>query len=352
MTQQRSELVSIQMLRAIAALSVAFYHVFVIGRMPSNYGFEYWGEFAKPGLLGVNLFFVLSGFIILRAHIADIGNPSRLPRYINRRFTRIYPLYWVLSAAYVAAAFIGLGDPDFTMDARNILSSIFLIEFSSEVHPPLQVAWTLFYEMKFYILFALLIVNMRLGVVVIAAELMYIVLAQLNGWQDMFHLSSLWFIHFFFGMGAYFLSTRLKARMALPVLLTGLLAVGYYIAVYNYDMTNLKHNEWVLWILAPGFAAILLGFVLLEDVIRRVCPAWLRLLGDASYSIYLVHSAAISVMFIITRKLGLLKELPTSLTFIGFFVAATIAGVMVYFVLERPLLAMARGERPKISFRL
>lgn len=344
MKQNHNDLVSIQVMRGLAALSVAFYHVYVIGRAPGYLGYEYWAGLAKPGLLGVNLFFVLSGFIIFKAHRGDLGQPDRLARYFNRRFTRIYPLYWVLSLVYVVAAFAGLGSPDFTTDLGNVFSSIFLIEFTEKVYAPLQVAWTLFYEIKFYIVFAVLIYNVRLGLIVIISEVVYMILASANGWADFFHLYSLWYLHFIFGALAYFLSMRLSQAWATPLMLVGIVSVGLYIDLYNYDMTTLKDNEHILWLLAPSFGAIVLAFVLWEQPIRDHCPRILKLLGDASYSVYLVHSAAISAMFIILRKVGILNTIHPTMVFIGCFVISVASGLGVYFLLEKPILSWVRSR--------
>ncbi len=62
---------------------------------------EGFGPFPASGLFafghaGVDFFFVLSGFIILHVHAGDIGRPVRLGHYLQRRFTRVYPFYWVV----------------------------------------------------------------------------------------------------------------------------------------------------------------------------------------------------------------------------------------------------------------
>ncbi|NBQ54213.1 MAG: acyltransferase, partial [Proteobacteria bacterium] len=52
---------------------------------------------------GVDFFFVLSGFIILHAHMDDIGRPARLGRYLWRRAVRVYPIYWICLTLSVGA---------------------------------------------------------------------------------------------------------------------------------------------------------------------------------------------------------------------------------------------------------
>jgi peptidoglycan/LPS O-acetylase OafA/YrhL len=102
-------LVTVQVLRAVAALGVVFYHVHIIG---GQRGFDFGafiGRWAEVGRMGVSLFFVLSGFIICFAHRRDIGVPDRLGRYCWKRFARIYPTYWIFSLLYVSAALSGLG---------------------------------------------------------------------------------------------------------------------------------------------------------------------------------------------------------------------------------------------------
>ncbi len=78
---------SIQAMRGVAALAVVALHVYVIYLRPDYGQVIAFAPILSKGWVGVNLFFVISGFIIMNAHAKDIGRPSRIPRYLWQRFT-------------------------------------------------------------------------------------------------------------------------------------------------------------------------------------------------------------------------------------------------------------------------
>jgi exopolysaccharide production protein ExoZ len=134
---------SIQYLRAIAALGVVVFHTLEASPTP----------FAV-GAAGVDIFFVISGFIMAMLILKDEARPST---FFARRLTRIVPLYWL---ATIAALLITWVKPNFLyrMDAsaENALLSFLFIPHQSDtgVAPVLWQGWTLEYEMFFYALCA------------------------------------------------------------------------------------------------------------------------------------------------------------------------------------------------------
>jgi len=332
-------------MRGLAAVAVVFYHTYIILRQPEYGGNEIFASFAKHGLLGVNFFFILSGFIILLAHRKDVGQPEKAPRYLYRRAVRLYPAYWVFLTAYIAASGIGLGYPDFAWEGLNLASAYFLIELTNPVSLPLKVAWTLFYEIKFYLIFVLLIFSRRLGIAVFALWMAAVVVAFFLGIKDNFGLLSPWNIYFVFGMAVYLLLDRLETRWGTPIFLAGVVMVALYAMNFNLSMGELKSEfEYVLFWLAPAFALLILGMVLIERHWGLRMPKSLMFLGDASYSIYLVHSAAISVLALLATNLGIVAMLNPYVLFFGLFVSASVVGIVAYLVVERPLLELLRNR--------
>jgi len=149
--------------RGLAAFAVTIFHGIhgialeqYVGHAP----FQWFFSFAHAG---VDFFFVLSGFIIYIAHHADVGDLSALPRYVWRRVTRIYPIYWVITG-FVIILIIFRPGGEHELDAEHILNSVLLLPQS---RPPLiGVAWTLEHEMLFYLAFSSLIIGRRLGAIV------------------------------------------------------------------------------------------------------------------------------------------------------------------------------------------
>uniref|UniRef100_UPI0035AF6B3E acyltransferase family protein n=1 Tax=Rhodoblastus sp. TaxID=1962975 RepID=UPI0035AF6B3E len=94
---------------------------------------------------------------------------------------------------------------------------------------------------------------------------------------------------------------------------------------------------------AIGFAAIIVGAVLSERRYGWRFPKWSLLLGDASYSIYLVHSMAISAIAMINAKLGH-GHVPPVVLFGGALSVSVAAGVVVHLMIEKPILRLTRGK--------
>lgn len=343
-------LVSLQILRGAAALMVVFYHVHIIGSDPRYLGRPLLAPLFEPGKFGVNLFFILSGFIICFAHRRDLGDAAALPRYMWRRFIRIYPLYWLCSALFVAAAVAGLGDADFSWDGGNLLSALLLVDIEREVTLPLRVAWTLFYEMKFYLLFASYLIDRRLGHAVMLAWGLYIGAAYLAGFNDRFNFAAMWNVHFLIGCGVFVLRDRVTSAAAPWLIALGAAGLVHAGLATDFALTPLEGgNDEVMLVLAIALGALVAGCIALEDVFARHAPPFARLIGDASYSIYLVHSAMLSLFFILCRKLGVAAMMPVWLGYLLGAVVAVGGGLLVYLLAERPLLRLLRRRRRGVA---
>jgi peptidoglycan/LPS O-acetylase OafA/YrhL len=332
-------LYGLQASRAVAALLVVFFHTSQsIFALPKYWDNKPFGNIFDFGDSGVMFFFVLSGFIILHAHYSDIGRPSRLIDYILKRVRRIYPLYWLLlilvAPVYYFMPQLGLG---FESQFYVVLSSIFLVHINTP-YPVITVSWTLFHEILFYAVFALMLWQARIGFVVMATWLALSLVGLLmpgRSWVVDFYLSALHML-FAFGMAAAWWVRR--SRVPMPALL---LATG--IALFL--LAGVERNEWD--ILSEGWRAIVygvgatmavLGLVELERGGRLRTPGWLRLLGDASYSIYLVHFFALSLLAKIVWRLGVAHVLPQTASFLALVLMATACGVVLHFAVEKPVL--------------
>ena len=148
---------SIQICRGIAALLVLLFH---LGRATAHY-FEL-PALAVPfefGDAGVYFFFVLSGFVITLAHSKYANNPGKLSNYALSRVIRIYPTYWILFCLVLVMKLLlpQVGVP--LADPLSILKGLALIpqtplDGAYETYAPIiVVAWTLQYEMIFYLIF-------------------------------------------------------------------------------------------------------------------------------------------------------------------------------------------------------
>lgn len=334
MTQHPEQFTGVQILRFVAAMLVVVMHtthaisVYQTGR-------GYW----EAGGSGVDIFFVISGFVmaITTQRLPDRG-PARLAAagiFFRRRILRIVPLYWfyTLLKAVLLLAVPTLATKS-TFDTGLLAASLFFIPAMSPlgvVQPTLQAGWTLNFEMLFYLVFAIAIAT---GVPRIRFCLMVFLAFFLMGQHFpqsvplAFYAQSIIF-EFVLGVGIAYALTRFgspgPALGVVAVLAGALVTFGI-----GWDGKGDRLMTYGL-----GGALIMLGTVWLEPWITRAPGARpLAFLGDASYSIYLVHTFVVPSCVMLLLRLGLhdptLILLVVSLMVMG-------AGSLSLLWLEKPM---------------
>lgn len=332
---------SIQACRAVAATAVVLHHAGLLLVMPRYGGVNVPLSAYVHGRLGVDLFFILSGFIICFAHHADIGRPQALGRYAWRRFVRIYPVYWICTAIMLVAMAVGMRTMP-TYSAGDWVSFISLVHVTS-THSPIQQAWTLYNEVVFYALFAILLVNRRAGILVLGVWFAACVVAWVP--QPMgrrFDLVILNFrnLGFLAGILVFLLHTRIRPALGPWLVGAGiaLLALGLpLVPDLGYGRASVARGYYLL-----PFALLVLGLIACErDGLLRV-PRWIGFLGDASYSIYLTHWLALYALVTAGHHLRLGDVLPAAPYWLLVTLLAILPGCLLHVLVERPLLARLR----------
>lgn len=138
----------IDLLRFFAAISVMLYHYLFRGWAANDRSalyFEKFGSFFKYGYLGVDLFFIISGFVI----IGSIKHRS-ISKFIISRISRLYPVYWIcVLLTYLVIVF--LGTPKYDAEFYQLIWNLSMFQNYFGIESIDGVYWTLFIEMKFYI---------------------------------------------------------------------------------------------------------------------------------------------------------------------------------------------------------
>jgi len=292
---------SLEMVRAFAALLVVLYHTGII--FSTRTGTNPFAGVFSSGFRGVDLFFVLSGFIIAHVHAADIGRVRRLGNYVFNRAARIYPAVWIMTlfAGVLYAAGFGGHDKADKLTDWGIAASVLLLP---QAGPALvNVTWTLKYEVFFYLVFAMLILNVRVGLVLLGAWQLAVLTTSLFLSPETlglggFYLRSLC-LEFSVGLGCAMLVSRpgFVAALQAPTVQWGLVVTGLTSFVGGMMAQDYTGSAGVLCALGAG--AIIVGLVLLEQSGRIKVPSVLVLLGGASYAIYLVHFSAITLLAVL-----------------------------------------------------
>lgn len=346
MNPVRTRLDGLQAGRAVAAVMVVLFHLTVFF-LPEHYydGEKVGPEIFKMGYAGVEFFFVLSGFIMVFVHRRDFDKPGCAPRFLEKRIVRIYPIYWViyglLTLAYFAAPSAG---PANARDPVSIITSALLWPMPDL--PVLGVAWSLQYEMLFYLVFTLLVLNLRLGSVIFALWMAGCIWVSLTGpaFYPIAFLLSFYNLLFAFGILAALCFQLLDLRAARWCLLAGL--VIFFSVGASEQLAGIGWNKALrTWCFGVGASLAVTG--LAAGAFQP--PKWLTFLGDASYSIYLVHIPAISFAGIVFVKLGAPWGLPPLAMMAAMTVYAVAAGAIVHLFIEKPLLSTFGRRRQSVA---
>ena len=293
---------SIQSLRAIAVLAVVASHAFGSGR----------------GSSGVDLFFVISGFIIARV------SADRSPvDFAKARFWRIYPLYAIAVAPYVAWQAVAAGGLTSRIAATVTLWPIWAGEYQK---PLLPVAWSLYFEILFYAGMTVWLLSRR--VAMLAAVLLLLSAMLWPSAATAFLLSPI-ILEFAAGYGL----ARLKRfPLAAPALTIGLGLL--FCTTQQFDAaTMLEPGTAAVRAMVFGIPAVLAvyGALGLEQAFAGGWTGPLVRVGDASYSIYLTHLIPLHALSVWPAAI----LLPVAVLF----------GLVVHAFVERPLGAWVSAQR-------
>lgn len=294
--------------------------------------------YTKHGHLGVDFFFVISGFIILFAHARDIGLRNSWGNYAFRRFARLYPVYWLYTTVFVLLLAAGFGtDAKLPEGVSAWLNTYTLVRFSPDA-PPIGPAWTLFHEVAFYAIFSLLLLNKKLGLCALA--LWGVISAALyhypgtNDRNAFTVYTAAYSLYFILGMVAYYIYQRGGKGIIETVI--GLITLAVWFILLE------TPNELPKLILPIAFALILGGVTKMEEHRLISSPAILNYIGNASYSIYLTHEAIEGLLLKIFIKTHIADYIGANFTFI-FTLAGTISlGCVAYAFCEQPLINWTR----------
>ncbi|RZJ24698.1 MAG: acyltransferase [Haliea sp.] len=348
----------IQSLRGIAALMVLFFHMTphwaTVPALAVFTGAMQWG------FAGVDVFFALSGFVVYQAAKKAVRQ-GVIARFVQHRLLRVYLGYWpVLCLLALTNAWV-LNRP--FPPAEKALFSILLF-YPSMWDNWLLPAWSLTFELCFYAWVLVLILAWRSRPQVMVALALAFLLVWNVGWillqpgvvyggqQPLRYALSPFGIEFFMGALAseVFERTRTpagRARVALLLVGGTMVAGGFALGTTTPAFTNVD----ILRVASFGAAGLglLLLFLALE-LGRLAPPRWLVVVGNASYSLYLLHTILLDLFAalrsLIERYIGW-SAAPLLLVIVMPVVIVLLA-VLWYRKVERPLLELAlrRGARP------
>ncbi len=301
----------LQVLRGIAALFVVFFHIHIWG-LNTFHESAITGTFFMAGEYGVDLFFVISGFVMVFITKTPLSSLRKYLEFLYLRVTRIYPPYLIIT---ILLTFVWLVKPGMFNSAYgnkvDILRSYFLLP--QESVPLVGVGWTLIHEQWFYFVVSLALIFNAKGRLVFGVLWFATVTAVfLHGlpsdgpfFKLIFSPFSLTFIlGYFLGLSFVFIKNRGSVGAGCLLLLVACICYGFGAAQIGFSGLYPNNNNILRFLYVGVPCAMITGaFLMLEPFFHGRWKAMTRL-GDASYSLYLVHVPIVALLHKLPPFLG------------------------------------------------
>jgi exopolysaccharide production protein ExoZ len=346
--EEKKRFESLQCLRAVAAILVLWAHIkFALYHSAlSKTDFIH----SAAGAVGVDVFFVISGFVIALT-AAKINNNWKL--FLLHRIVRVAPFYWIITCCFfILTSTIGIQNltESQIFNTFLFLPVLDLGQFRGPIHP---YGWTLCFEMWFYIAFATLLVACKeqakkvLVLIMLGSTILVSILYK-GAWVLPHFIFSPLVLEFCGGILLYsFYDKLVKKKVAI---IAAVLCISSFIGVvltenlgwYNrvLDSVWLGWERFFIW--GTFAVTLILTFLYLEKRNPTIFPSWLRKLGDASYSLYLVQPI---IIFYAHR----ISYYYNSLLGGAFFILGTIfSAIILHKIIEKPLTGFIRRKTEKL----
>ena len=346
----KAKIDSIQWLRGLASMLVVFSHAHghmegVAERYSLSVAGDAAARFFQMGLCGVDIFFVISGFIMALITARMHQLPGAIRNFAQKRLLRIVPPYWLWTA--LLTALLAFLPQLFSVRQFNagetLLSLLFIpyVPFGQNTSPVLAVGWTLSYEVYFYALVCLGLLASRtafilgLGLFFLGSTLLLPAQGPISGL-----LSSPLLWEFYAGIVLYEVTSRMPQLRVRTACALACLALVLLYAASGHG------GQWrfLFW----GIPAVLLtgSLVLMREVPQTRLTRLGVFLGDSSYTLYLSHLVTLPAVAKVFILLGLHTVLPPLVQIVAWAICCTILGGLLYLATEKPLLHFLNKKFP------
>jgi len=338
----------VQALRAVAASLVVVHHSITmwldwVMRRPSA---PHWNN----GATGVDIFFVISGFVMAISLPGLACKPNKAGVFLWRRFTRVVPLYWgALTYKLLQLQLWPTRSPNAILTPWRIASSYLFIPArngNGDMFPIVTVGWTLNYEVFFYFLFATALALNVSPLAFLTPCLTAIALVGMlrpQSWPDFTALASPLVIEFLFGviLAHFAMRRKLPGKRLAAVLLVGGFATLMLIPV--------AQAPWGLLRWGLPAAAVVTGAVALEGQLGRRLPKWLLAAGDASYALYLSHTFILPYLGNAMRRAHMTGTPALFVALVAGLGICLPVAALVHNYVERPLMNLFKKKREPVA---
>lgn len=297
---------SLQIYRAIAVLLVIIHHNVASIKNYHSDEFELLNFIGDIGKYGVDFFFILSGFIIAYTTKFKLHKLNGFKDYLKSRIIRIYVPYLPIGIALLLLYNLF---PSFSNSGRDI-STVTSLTLLPDGKPALSVAWTLTFEIIFYIFYSLRFFGKKIFRIVLFSWLGIILFSQMflydsiwlndNAWVKT--LTSLYNIEFFIGiLLAYLFYENKRINKNIVVLLSIVFCFGFLYVMGS----DLKYYHFLSNTIFSVFVALAVYYTIFYTKTKLSSKNILMIIGNASYSIYLTHNNVQALLVRFFPKIGI-----------------------------------------------
>lgn len=338
----------IQGLRFVAALLVVVTHStwYATQRLDSS------GDYFWFGAVGVDVFFVISGFVMMVSSRRFQRDAHGAARFGYRRLIRVVPMYWLATTVKVLTLLVlPAAAINSSLSPNRLLASYVFFPSraaSGETGVLLGVGWTLVFEMMFYLLFTLgLAFHLRPELFSGGVLLAFALLSMLRPAED-WPIWQYWFnpvvLYFVIGMafGRVVMSDRWR-RDAWKLAL-GLVMATFVVGLLPGGFGWGSHSPFRMICVS----ALVMCVIAAESQLRPVLRAPILYMGDASYSLYLFHPLVAPVVPVALAKIGLINN---TVAAVASVTASLVAAALVYRYVEQPATRVLRRHEPSALHR-
>lgn len=339
----RKKLELIQASRAIVPLLVVLVHVVGLMRENYNYNFLFLEKLSKSG--GVDYFFILTGFMMVYVYQKHFGNKDFYKEFLYNRLTRLYPFYWLIALPLIPVFLLipSLGNGN-EQNIGYLIKSLLLIP--QEQGPYIYVAWSLSFNVAFYLIFSFFIgFSKDVFVVFLISWGVLIFLLSFTGIEHTpkAFLINTNFLNFIIGTGIALVVNKVRFKAVYPVSLA-LGVVVFALAWIDVILFGNKIDTNFTYLIAG--ALLIYGIAGIDLNYKVTLPKWVNFLGDASFSIFLTHALTLSLVSKIISY-SLLRfniDIDGAVIGIALFLIAVLLGCVIHIVVEEPLFKFLRNR--------
>lgn len=349
-----AKLFHVQALRGIAALLVMMAHIYDSEVKYS--ADQLFGTWTLYGNIGVDIFFLISGFIMVYVTWGGARGLKAAAEFLFSRVCRIYPLYWAVSLAVLCVYLIR---PELVFSSREVEPSLiksFLL-LPDVVPPLLLVGWTLIFEMYFYIIFTgIMLLKRQFFLPLMALWALIILAGRALGWHEFSPTTELIFnpLTFEFLTGALIAYLFQTQRNLLDKYLSPK-AINYFglivlavLFVFFGSLNQFPQTDAMRFILFVIPIALIIVYAVIRDHFELKVWRPTVVLGDWSYALYLTHILSIAIIGRLWQSHTSSGLFDNAAAIIAMLILSIIVSGIAYKLIEQPALKLTRHIRRKL----